>query len=210
MKRAIIYFIMAVMSVVVASQTFTPKLQYTKLEAKAIRKMRHRFKIGTETKLSATVLFELYDPTMMYNDSTNSRQACTIGQYLEHRKVFRYETVVYDEQLHLVFIDNRIFLGSGKYKKEYYIGNEKDRQLAAYLQKNQYDYICRLSDIYQAGDSLAFLCFKGDKMYLAHFKDRMIETRAVTKSDSLFNSSVMEYPGASCLAKQPVVACPMV
>lgn len=144
--RKILILLLIIMSSVLYAQPVFSNLQSEKLTSKAISKIRHKFKIGNHTKLFAILIPSFYDSTMLDEyPPAHTPDIYTIGECLKNIRQWHYEIYVYDKSLHYVFVYNRIFWGSGKYKREYYIANEQDRLIVSYLAQEQYQKVYNLS-----------------------------------------------------------------
>lgn len=188
MNKIVISLVMFLVSFTNAlSQELPSEIGRKKLEGKAINKIRKIFNISKDTQLFATVVFELIDSTQIYAKSPVFDLSRKINNYLEKSKIIHYEIYVYDSKLKNVYIVNRILLGEGIYKRDYYIAKKDDFIIAEFFLLNKYDYVLNLMDVPSQTNNIVLLCFIKDKKEIALFKDEII------KSIQVYNYSTFNF-----------------
>lgn len=173
------------------SQIFFSNIEIKKLEEKAVNIIRNSFNISSQTQLFATTILEVIDSNGTCAVSPTFDIETKIETYLKNMKVFHYEVFVYDKELKNIYVVNRLFLGKGKFKKDYYLGTKDDFELSKLLLPGKYDYVLKLMDVYSSINNPVFLCFKEDKIKLAYLKDGIIHSFSVNPKDSfIFLNSI--------------------
>lgn len=165
-------------------QKMPSKNEIQKLEEIAINKMRKTFDIPRKTQLNATVVFDVIDSTQIFEESPTFDLKRKIENYLMNFKTICYEVFIYDNKLNNVYVFNRMFLGKGKFKKEYYLGKKDDFILSAFFLQNKYDYIFRLTDASPLVNNLILLCFKIGITDLVYLKNDSIKSVSVCHNDT--------------------------
>lgn len=185
------YFLLAIIAIsynLIFAQSMSSNKQYENLEKKAIRTMQRNFSLPKNVELSALVLQECRDTTALYMDSpVNCSETYAIGDFLKNMKIIHSEVFVYDRSLKHVFVYNRELLGSGKFKKEYYLGNLRDRMIVSYLLQEKYDKVYNITHACPINAPCVLLCFKQQKMFLAYEENGMMKTISVTEK-SIFGN----------------------
>lgn len=165
-------------------QKMPSEIEINKIEGRAINKIRKIFDIPRKIQLNAAIVFDVIDSTQTFEESPTFNVNRKVEDYLKNSKIIRYEVFIYDNKLQNVYVVNRMFLGKGKFKKEYYLGKKDDFILSAFFLQNKYDYILNLTDASPLVNNLVLLCFKIGITDLAYLKNDSIKPVSMCHNDT--------------------------